>query len=313
VTQAVHVNGIMFGNNPLGALERFNLYSWKALGHDVSIYACKWDTKPHTASSLGLDSKIRVVDLYELVSKTDSVATTFKKPRELLLAWLDAAKGAPPTAVNDHVYNVADLSKSYIGATRKGIVLDLKVGPSKWVDAYLDCFESHFISYTRGLNTPGGLPENQCMGTMQLSNTIRAAYQKSFEGKITALGDNYTQYRDQPTKKWFDKITGWHGNAAKDAKFLDTAKCLPTGGEAPKDKNKRRQYDVPEIRGFDPGHGPFRVFKRPDDQSNKAGAKTPQKDIQELADWVWKNEISKIADNPFKTLAKSAFDGIPKS
>lgn len=69
-----------------------NLYCWKALGYDASIYACKWDTKPHNAGSLGLDGKIRVVDLYELVTKTDAGLASFTKARELLTAWLEAAK-----------------------------------------------------------------------------------------------------------------------------------------------------------------------------------------------------------------------------
>src|SRR4051812_35324807 len=107
---SAQINYIWFGNGALGALEKFNIYSWKALGHEVTVYASKWDTSAHTASSLGLKD-VEVVDLYKHVAADDKkLAKVLPKTRELLKEWLEAAKKTPPKAPNEQVYNVVDLT-----------------------------------------------------------------------------------------------------------------------------------------------------------------------------------------------------------
>src|SRR5262245_3486995 len=129
------INYVWFGDKALGALDRFNIYSWRALGHDVTVYACKWNTTAHTASSLGL-TDVDVVDLYTYVTVKDKNANV-PKTRELLTAWLEKAKAKPPTEANTHVYNVGDLTKAYLCSTQLGVTIDLKVGPSPHVAAYV--------------------------------------------------------------------------------------------------------------------------------------------------------------------------------
>jgi hypothetical protein len=204
----------------------------------------------------------------------------------------------------------------------------MKVGPSKHLDAYLDTFDKKFVSYTRGRNTAADKPENQCMGTMEMGNALRTKYQKGFEGKIPVDKPNpqnendalFTKMKKTHKSKWFDEITGWHQAASKAVGFIDTAKCRPDGSADPvrsemkgKIEVKTREYDVVEIQGMDPGHGPFRVFKRPDDQSNKGGdaGKTPPAHVRNLALDAWK-ELQGQMEEPWKAAAKTALDAIPK-
>jgi hypothetical protein len=316
---SAHINYVWFGGD-LGPLDKFNIYSWKALGHDVTVYASKWDTTAHNAGSLKLKD-VDVEDLYTHITKDKNAH--LPKTRELLLAWLEAAKKDPPkkvgTDIPPHVFNVGDLSKTYIAASQAGIVLDLKVGPSPHVAAYLDCLDAKFVSYTRGAQT-AERPENQCAGTVK-ANALRDAYAKGFELAATAKqkdSDPYEGYKSAPTGSHFDKITGWHGKGSAAAKFVDTALKGPDGQlPKPDAKSKLSPYVVREIAGEN-GHGPFRVFKRAKDQTNKpSSVPTTKKDQWELADWVLKNELKKATveekNKKFLTEVENAFAALPKS
>lgn len=287
----LQINYVWFGNGALGGLEKFNIYSWRAMGATVTVYACKWDTSGHNASSLGVKD-VKVVDLYQYV-KNDTNANV-PKTRELLTAWLDAAKDAPPARVNEHVFNVVDLAKSYICSTQVGIVMDLKVGPSPHLAAYQDCLDKKFVSYTRGGQT-ATLPENQCMGTM--ATGVRDNYAKKLELTVTAKTkdlDPYPGYKSSPTESHFNQITSWHGKSANHVKFVDTAQLGPDGAAPPKGKGGLSVYQVREIAG-EMGHGPFRVFKRAKDQTNKpSSVPTTPADVLKLATWVWENEFDKL-------------------
>ena len=298
------INHVWFGNNAMGPLEKFNIYSWRALGHSVTIYACRWDnTSP--VDTVGVKEKnVTVVNLRTLLNGDDeSKAAILTNTRALLKAWLEAAGGAAPQG--DGIYNLVDVTKSYIGGTQRGIVLDLKVGPSSHLSAYEAAFSTKFISYTRGGNTAGDMPENQCIGTMEQGNTLRGKYATSFEKGITANLDGNDGLLAKPTAKWFDQITGYHGRAAFLAcKYLDVATKAPDG------KAVGNQYEVQEIGPK--SHGPFRIFKRASDQSNKSGLKTKPKEVKELAQWVWDNELKEGGgDQHFLKKVEKALQALP--
>lgn len=160
------INNVWYGDDALGALELFNVYSWLALGHEVTIYAHKWNGGDHDARSLGVDGAVKVKNLSKILEADDQKekAKVMPDTRELLNAWIEATGKAKPKDT-DLIFNLVDVTKSYLGGTRQGIVLDLKVGSSKWLSDYAKDFKKKFVSYSRGGNT--ALPENQCMGTME--------------------------------------------------------------------------------------------------------------------------------------------------
>lgn len=289
------INYIWFGSGALGALEKFNIYCWRATGANVTVYSCKWDTSPHSAGSLGLKD-VTVVDLCAHV-KADT-SPLVPHVRELLTAWFDAAKLAPPSIKDEAVgkpfiFNVGDASKGFICSTQLGIVMDLKVGPSAHLAEYLPLLTNKFVSYTRGGKAP---IENQCMGTMNAG--LRDAYAGGFDAACAnaAVEGAFENYKSTPTTSHFNTITRWHQQGAIKAKWVDTAKFGPNGGVPEKVKQGGQQvskYMVREIGGN--GHGPFRVFKKASDQSNNpSGSPTTPKDVRALADWVWANELDKL-------------------
>jgi hypothetical protein len=306
------INYVWFGNGTLGWMEKFNVYSWRALGHNVTIYACRWDDN---APDVGVKEKnVTTVNLRTILGTLDqpgpddqNKAAILPKTRELLKAWLAAAGGAVPE--QDSRYNLIDVAKSYIGGTRQGIVMDLKVGPSPHISAYVDVFSTRFISYSRGApgsNTADGSPENQCMGTMQAGETLRGKYAKVFESSIAKNFEvveeagnktKRTGMKPQFDHKWFDTITGYHIRACTlGTNFLDVSRRTPTDQVIKDIKGKTEQrYEVEEIGGK--SNGPFRVFKRADDQSNKGGKKTTPEEQKDLARKVWNTEL-----NPERTV-----------
>lgn len=305
---AVQVNHVWFGDDPLGALDKFNVYSWRALGHEVTIYAHRWNGIPHNEDSLGLSgSGVKVEDLSTILAEDDDNRTaTLPNTRALLKGWIEATKKEKPSG-SDPIYNMVDLTKSYIGGTRQGIVLDLKVGPSPHLAAYEDAFGRNFVSYTRGGNTAAG-PENQCIGTMEKADTIRGKYAAKFEGKVTANLDGERGLRTAPAESHFNLITGFHGqgfNAAK-PNIIDVATQAPGGGAV------GGQYVVEEIR--QPGHGPFRVFKAAEDQSNKSSpVKTKPGEVVALCRQVWDKELknNEGADKELLAEVEKAMKALP--
>ena len=218
--------------------------------------------------------------------------------RKHLTAWLGAWGQTPVKEgydLGNHRFNIVDVAKSYIGGTQCGIVLDLKVGPSLHLLKYTSVFKTKFVSYSRGLgsgNTPDGMPENQCMGTMEKSGRLRGIYalymEEYFENKEGTMLESYDG-------KWFNKITQFHwrswakmekdGGLAfnvsrqppleievesaieKEKKELGDVSGVTARLEAYK-KIMRKDYLVREM-GVDPNYGPFRVFKDPGEQSHR--------------------------------------------
>jgi hypothetical protein len=300
---AIKVNQVWYNDDPLGPLEKFNVYSWLALGHEVTIYAHRWNFTPHTAGSLDVEG-VKIKDLNTILFKDDDKekAKTLPRSRELLKAWLEATKKKKPADVC-FIYNLIDVTKSYIGGTRQGIVLDMKAGPSKHLSDYNNAFNKMFVSYSRGGNTVGK-PENQCMGTMEASDTLRGKYAAKFESIVAA---GLEDYKKDPNGKWFNLVTRWHGES-----FLAASPNIDVALQAPNGSNvKKDEYVVDEIGA--PNHGPFRVFKMASDQTNKGGLKTPPEKIANLAQRVWDDELKGAvgANKGYLAKAEAAMKDLP--
>lgn len=309
---AVIINNVWIGEGALGALEKFNIYSWRALGHHVNLFTYRSHTVAHTPKSLGLEegdatviglaARLQLDEYFDDGEEERNPKNLVRLTRAISRRWLQAIpRGEPPT--RDHIYNMVDLTKSYVGATERGIVLDLKVGPSPHLAAYEACFAEKFISYTRGSNT-AERPENQCIGTMQDDNELRCRYAENFalqvqtnRGDLEAVGGH--------ERSWFNAITGWHGRA-----FAATRAGMDVARTPPPTRGSIDSFAVSEIGA--PGHGPFRVFKRADDQTNKSGGGTKKSEVKVLAEEVWKKELSNSGgDKDLLAKAKAAMQALP--
>lgn len=281
------INYVWLGSNPLGALEKFNIYSWRTLGHKVNIYTHPFaGASEHTEVTLGLEmGDARVISLSNILAADDTeVGADNPKvhlgdARSILQRWLEAIPKEERPLI-EHIFNMVDLTKSYLGGTQRGIVLDMKVGPSIHLQDYAASFDSKLVSYTRGGNTSGELPENQCIGTMQETEDLRKCYAQRFNNKVRGLAE------ESPEEAWFNQITGYHGRSYKQIKtWLDVATKIPSGKAA-----TTNEFSVSEP-GI-PGHGPFRVFKRASDQTNKNAGKTKPAEVKSLANDVLEKELS---------------------
>ncbi|MCP3103732.1 hypothetical protein LZ198_33100 [Myxococcus sp. K15C18031901] len=293
------INYIWLGERSLGALELFNIYTWKLVGCDVAIYAFHWTNgRAHDARSLGLapDDDVAVHDMHALVADDDSVQDEndprryCPEMREVLSSWYNrvwsAGLDGDEDKRRDQIFNMVDLTKSYIGATRLGIVLDFKVGPSPHFKAYEDAFSKKFISYTRGslmVGGSGGAPENQCIGTMQAENTIRCDYAKLFSAKFKLGVEDFKKGFNQ---KKYDLFTTYHARSFTQLKkaALNVTLSGPDGTPI------SAMYSVDEIDD-EKSRGPFRVFKRAGDQTNQSGGvKTTPSEVKALARQVLDHE-----------------------
>ena len=281
------INYVWLGSNPLGALEKFNIYSWRTLGHKVNIYTHPFGGgTDHTEATLGLAmGDARIISLSNILVADDKEVDAdnpkvhLGDARSILKHWLEKIPKEEKPSI-EHIFNMVDLTKSYLGGTQRGIVLDMKVGPSIHLQDYAESFGSNLISYTRGGNTSGELPENQCIGTMQETEDLRKCYALRFNTKVKVLAE------ESPNDPWFNQITGYHGRSYKQIKtWLDVATKIPSGKAA-----TTNEFSVSEP-GI-PGHGPFRVFKRASDQTNKNAGKTKPMEVKNLANDVLAKELS---------------------
>lgn len=295
------INYVWLGCGALGALEKFNIYCWRAKGHSVGIYTHHFTSgKSHTFETLGLaegDAEVHVMPTVlsgdDEASGSDNPVAAMANSRAILKDWMAKAVVKGKDAVTmDNIYNMADLTKSYVGATRRGIVIDFKVGPSPHVAAYeaKGCFTDKFVSYSRGGKTTTGGVENQCIGTMQEANTLRLKYAKEFDKKFVnnILGSTIDGWKGQFNTKSCDKLTAYHGKAFTAAKpNIDVTK------EAPSTSQILRTFAVSEIVHSEWSYGPFRVFKRATEQSNSTGSGpgTSKRQVKRLATDVWQDEI----------------------
>ncbi|GGY57466.1 hypothetical protein GCM10011297_32610 [Bacterioplanes sanyensis] len=306
-TGRVTINHVFLGDRALSAADKFNIYSWRALGAEVNIYTHRFKKgEKHTFESLGLaEGDANIIELDDILSSDKRIASEdaaspqakLDYTRETLRTWLNKIPDDGKPSI-DHIFNMVDMTKSYLGGTRRGLTVDLKVGPSAHLKDYLNAFDNRLVSYSRGGNTASGLPENQVIGTMAASNELRARYAENFNSKVKRDGLADVD----PNEKYYDKLTSYHGNSYnqsnKDAnrrripaenQWIDTAERTPDN--KPKGDDDRYEVSEPSSKGY----GPFRVFKHPADQSNKAGSiKTKPEDIQRLAQEALENEISQV-------------------
>ena len=320
-TGRVTINHVFLGDRALSAADKFNIYSWRALGAEVNIYTHRFKKgERHTVESLGLaEGDANVIELEDTLNADWDIANDapnspqakLNYTRQTLQTWLNKIPDDGKPSM-DHIFNMVDMTKSYLGGSKRGLTVDLKVGPSAHLKDYLDAFDNRLVSYSRGGNTASGLPENQVIGTMAASNDLRARYAENFNSKVKRDGLADVD----PNEKYYDKLTSYHGNSYnqsnKDAnrkripaenQWIDTAEMTPEN--TPKGEDGRYEVSEPSSKG----HGPFRVFKHPADQSNKAGSiKTKPEDIHRLAQDTLENEISKVdgANDDFLKKAEQA-------
>jgi len=308
-TTPLCINYVWLGTSQLGALEKFNIYSWRAMGCIVTIYTFHFTPNTtHTVESLGLEEgDAVVVDLPALLGADDDVdddndpRTHLRTARTLLKTWFKAVPKNGEKPQREHIYNMVDLTKSYLGGTRLGIVLDLKVGPSKHLSHYKSCFEERFISYSRG--GKAAIVENQCMGTMQITNELRLKYAKSFDLEIKKNLEGLNNHNGS----WFNLITGFHGRA-----FQATNAGIDVVKEAPSKKINLVQLDVFEIGAKN--CGPFRVFKKASDQTNQApnAGGTTKNQVKFLCQDVWKHELKNSGgDGDFLAKVQKVMQQLP--
>lgn len=306
-TGRLTINHVFLGDRSLSAADKFNIYSWRALGAEVNIYTHRFKKgERHTFESLGIEQgDANIIELDDVLGSDRNIASEdatspqakLDYTRETLRTWLNKIPDDGKPSI-DHIFNMVDMTKSYLGGTRRGLTVDLKVGPSGHLKDYLNAFDNRLVSYSRGGNTASGLPENQVIGTMAASNELRARYAENFNSKVKRDGLADVD----PNEKYYDKLTSYHGNSYnqsnKDAnrkripaenQWIDTAEMTPEN--TPKGEDGRYEVSEPSSKG----HGPFRVFKHPADQSNKAGSiKTKPEDVHRLAEDTLENEISKV-------------------
>ena len=312
-TQVI-VNFIWIGDGQLDSLSKYNIYSWRALGHEVNIYVHHFQAGlNHDADSLGLEEgDANVIPLRGQLEADDQVKTdinTADKPEELmgdtraiLSRWLNKS----PENLDfpkHHTYNLADLAKSYIGGTKQGIVLDLKVGPSVHLEDYAKkSFKERMIGATRGGNSTNA--ENYMIGTMQEGDELRSKYAASFNNKVkgvmgeeTGLGKlTKALEKDGKAPLAYNHICGYHGKAYNDSKnakrepWLNVAEQTPTGEKL--EKRSGWNGDLPVSEPGIYGHGPFRVHKHPSDQANKPNCiRTNPAEVKEIAGKALEEEM----------------------
>lgn len=285
------INLVSLGDRPLGALDKFNIFSWRALGHEVNLHTHPFtEGKPQSLQSLGLEpGDVNLLQLKDTLA-ADTEVKDPKDPkmkmadtRGLLNNWLGAIPKDGPS--KEHIFNMVDVTKSYLGGTQHGLTMDMKVGPSPHLQAYADSFSNQLVSYTRGGNT-AGVPENQLIGTMQESNELRSVYADKFNAKIKGFTSEGTPAHDDA---WFNTITGYHGRSYQQSKnWIDVATKTPTKDEI------GDKYPVNEPGNI--GHGPFRVYKHASDQSNKNAPLTKPEDVHALSQGTLK-ELKEVGAN----------------
>jgi hypothetical protein len=308
----LNINFVWIGAGALRPLEKFNVYSWRALGHAVTIYTYNFrNGRKHDLSSLGLTpGSASLVDLPTLL-RNDDKRSTERSPtedqaylallqgtsetRRIMWAWYRAAENAEAT--KELIYNMVDITKSYIAGTRIGIVLDLKIGPSEHLARCeaAGIFEDYFVSYVRGASTTPGAPENQCMGTMQVVPAIRTIYACRFEKALTAFG-HHNERAGKPNDKHLDWLTSLHAKgwaelqrSGKKALDVTDSKAMATKG-----LTDMTVKEIDEETNF----GPFRVFKLKADQSNTSLASTTPESQLALAQHAFTQQRRQASPNP---------------
>lgn len=182
------INFVWIGRGEFGFLEKFMIYLWRAWGCQVNLFTHYPSAeKTHDHASLGLPPNIGTVQDLPTIMVEDNGKPLGKKTRDVLAAWYKCKLPAWKEGGRVQTFNMVDLSKSYIGMHRVGVVFDMKVGPSRYIKKYVDkkVFENNFVSYNRC-----NAAENQCIGYMMAleEGNARWKYGLGFEDGLFTKG-----------------------------------------------------------------------------------------------------------------------------
>lgn len=292
------INFVWIGPGNFGWLEKFMIYSWWAVGAKVNLYTHKFGNKDHSNASLDLPEEVCTVHVLSKILLGDFRDPFGRKSRHLLVRW---SARRPPEWKNggrEAIFNMVDLTKSYIGMSKRGIVFDMKVGPSPFIREYFSsgAFHNKFVSYSRA-----NVVENQCMGTMMAGSNgdqVRKKYGEGFEEALFIKGPQHggkdpSRMRSTPTWEWFPVITAAHSKALgkKRKQSFSGSKAGLRGdwsdiGPAGKAVFSRQGRQAMKFEGIDRKdyHGPIRIFKNEWDQSNKQNNPNPTTKRQRMAE-----------------------------
>jgi hypothetical protein len=271
------INFVWVGAKQLGWLERFLIYAWRRWNCEVYLFSYRGPDVQHGPESLGLpDGVCRLIDLPDILAQDDNSYgmgmddVEYTAPlRQVLRSWCTERILPWDSGGQTQIYNMVDLTKSYLAATRTGMVIDLKIGPSSHLSRYIEAgvFENHFVSFERA-----GITENQCMGSMRLASDFRLEYARHVMGWLFQDRCAVGTMQAKPHDRWFNEITGGHNRACVFGKrklnFLD----ISTNGKAVHSSKYRiSNADVDGVSG-EKSYGPLRNFKSASDQTNKSGS-----------------------------------------
>jgi hypothetical protein len=289
------INFVWIGPKRLGWLELFMIYSWRLWGCDVVLYAHSGPGNDnHSAESLGLPPNIcAVVDLPTLIARDERSngvgmedVEQAEPMRRVMASWYANPIRAWGQGGQEQIFNMVDLSKSYVAATRRGIVLDMKIGPSPHLKKYVDkkVFENHFVSYYRA-----GTIENQCMGSMCPDNSLRREYGKRFVRWAVPSRAEESDKMKAPFDIWFGNITSAHINSCTLGQ-KSSLKFLDIGMQGRADHVKLYQLANATVEGIagESFYGPLRIFKKESDQTNKSGGNTSEEERVALRDLAFR-------------------------
>lgn len=292
------INLIWIGGGSLGWLEKFVVYSWWAVGCDVNLYTHKPSSEtPHDHVSLGLNPVVARIHDLPTIMKQDTDKSLGSRTRAALTSWYNQALPGGKDGWRVPTFNMVDLSKSYIGMHKVGVVFDMKVGPSRHIQHYVETgvFHNHFVSYKRAK-----VVENQCMGTMMYSNSTREKYGMGFEEALFNQGPQHGELNPLSmatsiTSAWFPIAT----NAHKKALGLKTQFGINGAvsglrsewfdiGRGGKVRHEQEGIMGAVFVGIDGDYyGPIRIFKNEWDQTNKPNNQEPTTTEQR------KNEVNR--------------------
>ncbi len=302
------INFVWIGPGALPELESFIVESWIARGVTVCVFTHNpYGANAHDQNSLGVPRECNVIRLPDVIDTDHVRASPCPKTGQVLLGWFDRKmeKFAQPgkmfwkTRGMPFTFNVVDLCKSYIAATCPGIVLDMKVGPSLHILKYVKSgvFHDFFVGYVRC-----GTIENQCMGSMNEDDTVRHRYGAEFDRRLFQRRIVQTMVSEY-TDPWYPEATIAHNgtcsNTIKDVWF--------DVGKYGKDQHARLGVFNADVVGIadEPEYGPFRIFKREDDQSNKHGGVSTTDEERQAAIRMARLELARAPALVHPTLTRA--------
>ncbi|RYE91150.1 MAG: hypothetical protein EOO75_09165 [Myxococcales bacterium] len=290
------IHFVWIGQDALGPLGVFNILSWLSVGWSVTVTAhpCEAQASRRLFRSIQDPAVARLVagavSVRALGELIGDPARRRVMPRTCGAIGELLGRDIPRVG-----YAIGDLTKPLIAGTERGVVLDLKIGPSPHIAAFPAEPFGDFVSTSRR----GALVENQCMGSFDLGRS--GAYGAEFDRKINldsirggASGEVIFPGLTAAHTGAFGKIRGRVVNEVADAqrtwvfrelyrRLLDhdvdaSIRSLRTGSPA-------GAWEGPVVNG----HGPFRVYQIAGFFNWKAGPTTRQENGCAVAYTLWRD------------------------